>query len=446
MQLTELKDTATSILAEACHSRRVDAASLAFMHRGEILQLAQGFANRPEGVEATAETLFHIGSVTKSLTAELVWKLVHAGRLDPGLPVIDAAPELSHLPALSDRSLTISHLLSHTGGIDGDVIFDAGRGKDVLRRYMSQIRELDSLYAPGAHFSYANLGYGILGRIVELASGAAFEDLLAKSLRGDHGLSQVAILPIEKIRRRTALYFETDATGTNPSYFWPHSNIASGTVLAMSMPDLARWGSSHFADGAGRVPALTDAMRKPVIALPHNHRYEGWGCGFSLLDDLGDVLLGHDGGTAGTSTYFRVAPRHRTSWAFAATGPGGGATYQQLEPLLREMAGLSQAPVRVPPGGPAPDNLSRYAGTYRRYGVSFAVKDNPDGTLRLAVEGPMAPGVLDAVIMRPLSTTVCEARIPVLDRSVWISFHDFDDSGKPELLFVTERMARRSNG
>ncbi|MEJ0043973.1 MAG: serine hydrolase [Rhizomicrobium sp.] len=196
-------DEIAPIVGDACNGGSLGAAALAVVHDGGAFEFAWGQANRLEGIEATPGTLFHIGSVTKSLTAELVWKLIAQGRLAVDMPIIAAAPELSHIAALADTRLTVGHLLSHTGGIDGDVIFDAGRGRDVLRRYMSQIREIGSLFAPGAQFSYANVGYGILGRIVELAGGAVFEDALARSLRVEHKLSNVAILPIEKIMRRT---------------------------------------------------------------------------------------------------------------------------------------------------------------------------------------------------------------------------------------------------
>lgn len=186
------------IIERACGSGSIDGASLSVLHDGETYKSAWELANRDEEIAATPDTLFHIGSATKSLTAELVWKLIGQGRLSVDMPVISAAPELSHIATLADPRLTLAHLLSHTGGLDGDVIFDCGRGKDVLRRYMAAIPAIGSLFAPGEQFSYANIGYGILGRIVELVGGAPFEDALAKSLREDHKLSQFAILPIDK--------------------------------------------------------------------------------------------------------------------------------------------------------------------------------------------------------------------------------------------------------
>ncbi len=444
MDATGLLNEIAPTVEHACRSGSIDAASLAVMHAGKTYESVWGLANRDEDIAATQDTLFHVGSATKSLTAELVWKLVDQGRLSADMPVVAAAPELGHIESLANPRLTLAHLLSHTGGLDGDVIFDCGRGKDVLRRYMAEITAIGTLFAPGEQFSYANIGYGILGRIVEVAGGAPFEDALAKSLRDDHKLSKFAILPIDKIRQRTALHFTGEAGARRPEYFWPHSNIASGTVLAMSMGDLVRWGASHLASGPnGDVSQVTKEMRKVAIALPHNHRYEGWGYGFTLIDGVGETLIGHDGGTAGTSTFFRIAPNHGTVWALAATGPGGMAVYRQIEPLLRRLANIP-APARTPPGRPVPQDLDAYEGIYERDGMVFTIRKGEGLTLNLSVSGPMAPSIVDGLTLCPITAQVCELEIPALKATVWVSFHEFDVAGKPQLIFLLERMARRT--
>lgn len=424
------------ILDTACRRRGLQGASLAIHTKGATHALVAGMANAPEKVPATTDTLFHIGSTTKAITAELIWRLIGDGKLSADLPVIDALPEVAHIAALADRRLTIAHLLSHTGGLDGDVIFDAGRGKDVLRQFMARITDIGSLFAPGAHFSYANVAYNILARIAEVRGGAPFEDALAEMLRTKHGVSQFAILPEEKIRKRTALHFSKRGREWAPDYFGPYSNIGSGTVLAMSPTDLVRWGISLLDTGD-----VVRRMQQPVVRLPFNHRYEGWGYGLTLLDGLGERLFGHDGGTAGTATFLRIAPQARSAWAFAATGAMAIATYRQLEPLLRKFASVAPAPKRAPEGKP-PRDLKPYEGTYSRHGMDFTIKA-AGRVLRLTVGGSMAAPVLQGLKLRPLSPSVFEAEIAALKATVWVSFHDFEPDGRPNLFFGLERMARR---
>lgn len=427
-----------AVVEAACRESRVDAASLAVHSGGEVEAFAAGLANVPEGVEATVRTLFHIGSVTKAVTAELIWRLIGDGRLSADQAVIDAAPELGHVATLADRRLTIRHLLSHTGGLDGDVIFEAGRGKDVLRRFMAEIGEIGSLFAPGARFSYANVAYNVLARIAEVQGGEPFEDAVGDLLRKSHGLTDVALLPEEKLRHRTAVHFSRHGDAWLPSQFGPYSNIGSGTILAMSMSELARWGVSLLDSDE-----IVRRMTEPAVQLPFSHRYEGWGYGVSLLDGLGSRMFGHDGGTAGTSTFLRIAPAERVSWAFAATGSGAGAVHRQLEPLLRDALRLEPARRRVLEGDP-PRDLRLYEGRYERHGMTFTIEARDDGTLSLVAGGSMSSPVLGALSLRPLNAQVFEAEIPALDARIWVSFHDFATDARPRFFYALERMARRA--
>lgn len=420
----------------ACRSGGLQATSLAIHTKGETHALVAGMANVPENVPATTDTLFHIGSATKPMTAELIWRLIGDGKLTADLPVIDALPEANHIATLTNRKLTIAHLLSHTGGLDGDVFFDAGRGKDVLRQFLSRIADIGALFEPGAHFSYANVAYNILARIAEVRGGSPFEDALADMLRTKHQLSQFAILPEEKIRKRTALHFSKRGRELVPDHFGPHSNIGSGTVLAMSTGDLVRWGISLLDTGE-----IVRRMQQPAVRLPFNHRYEGWGYGLTLLDGLGEKLFGHDGGTANTGTFLRIAPAARAAWAFAATGPMALATYRQLEPALRKFASVAPAPKRKPEGKP-PRDLKPYEGKYVRHGMDFTIKADRK-MLRLIAGGSMSSPALSELKLRPLSPTVFEAELAALKATIWVSFHDFGQDGRPNLFFGLERMARR---
>ncbi|WP_299329539.1 serine hydrolase [Parasphingopyxis sp.] len=427
-----------AVLDAACADGRIDAGCLAIAGQSGEHACVAGRANVPEDIAATTDTVLHIGSITKLITAELIWRMIVDGALTLEMPVIEAAPELAHIETLRDSAITIGQLLSHTGGLDGDVIFEVGRGPDVLRKFMAEIDEIGSLFTPGDRFSYANVAYNILGRILEVRGGKVYQDALGRHLREDCGLAHIAILPEDKIRMRTAVHFSTIDGELVPSTFGPNSNIASGAVLAMSMPDLARWGVGLL-DNAELVEGLTT----PVIALPHNYRFEGWGYGAILLDGMGSRLFGHDGGTEGTSSFLRIAPEQKTAWAFAATGDAVLAVYRELEPLLREACAVGSAPDRRP-AGEAPTDLSIYEGCYRRHGMRFRITVGEESTLLLRADGDATPPVLDGLVLEPLDRSIFETRVGELGAPTWLSFHEFDDSGVPQLFFVIERMARRT--
>lgn len=429
------------ILADAVTRGDVQGVAFAMSDGARHESVAAGMANAKEGIPATADTIFHIGSVTKVFTAELIWRLIEQGRLSLETPAVEAAPELARIDGLNDRRITVGRLLTHTSGIDGDLIFEAGRDKDILRRFLSRVERVGILFEPGAHFSYANVGYALLGRIVELTAGVPFEEALRALLRDDYGLAEFAILPEEKLMFRLALAAMTDPATGRMTIDAPgaYSNIASGTVLAMSMPDLTRWAVTQGASQGGRVQR---GMRARGVKTPFSHRYDAWGFGLMLFNEAAPMLYGHNGGTAGTSTFMRIAPERGMAWALSATGPKASLLYNEVERALLQSLKI-QTPPRIPPSGACAGDLAAYQGRYERDGMIFDIVAGPGG-LTLKASGKFAQASLDGRPMKPLSGHVFEVALPELGLAVWVSFHDFGADGKPRLFCALERMARRT--
>ena len=103
----------------------------------EVVEAAYGYANFPARIEATTDTLFQIGSMSKVWTATMAMQLVDEGKLDLDAPVADVLPELRLADAEVAKTVTVRHLLNHTSGIDGDVFTDTGRGDDCVEKYVA---------------------------------------------------------------------------------------------------------------------------------------------------------------------------------------------------------------------------------------------------------------------------------------------------------------------
>ncbi|MBL8648047.1 MAG: beta-lactamase family protein [Sphingosinicella sp.] len=419
-------------IEEACGAGSVTAASLSLRGIGrDDLDVAYGLADPLHGTPATPDTLFHIGSVTKALTAELIHDQIADNRFTLDTPITEAAPELRRIGGLAGRTVTIGHLLSHTSGIDGDILFDAGEGDDVLRRFISRIDTFDFLFEPDTGFSYANIGYGLLGRIAESAAGVPYRRMLNTSLRERHGIRNFAVTAEERAAAPLAQAYD----GDQPELLGPYSNVASGTILVMTMGDLAHWGLRQRSD---RI------MHQMAVQTPFALRYRGWGHGFMIFAGEDEApVFGHDGGTAGTSTFLRILPEASASWAFAATGPGALSLYRKIEPALFDLVGQRAPRHPQPGGGPPPASLERYAGHYARHKMTFDLSCSREALL-LKVGGDYASDVLDGAVLVPLTDRVFEARLPKAgNAAIWAAFDDFSDNGAPRLFFVTERMAAR---
>ena len=120
-----------------------------------IRTASYGFANVDLKTPVTTDHLFQIGSITKSFAALILLQLRDEGKVDLHRPVLEYLPWLP--VTMPYGPITAHHLLTHTSGLpDASAIFQS----DPEARHAQG-------FEPGSHFHYCNLGFAILGQIVE---------------------------------------------------------------------------------------------------------------------------------------------------------------------------------------------------------------------------------------------------------------------------------------
>jgi CubicO group peptidase (beta-lactamase class C family) len=169
-------------LDELARRHAVPGASLAILAGGEVTALATGVLHKGTRVEATTDSLFQIGSITKPYTATMLLRLVERGLVSVDTPVVEVLPGFRVADPEVSRRVTLRHLLSHTSGINGDFLHDTGRGDDCLARYVTACAGLAQSHPLGATFSYCNSGYVILGRVIERLTGKVWDAALAEGM------------------------------------------------------------------------------------------------------------------------------------------------------------------------------------------------------------------------------------------------------------------------
>ncbi len=178
-------------LGELIAEYEVPGATLAFLHEGEVHEFAAGVLNVATGVEATPDSLFQIGSITKLWTSTQVMLLVEQGRVTLDTPVREILPEFKVADPEVTKTVTLRHLLSHTSGIDGDLFLDTGRGDDCLEKYVEACADLAQNHPLGATQSYCNSGFSVLGRAVERLTGKVWDAALREQVVEDQAQDQV---------------------------------------------------------------------------------------------------------------------------------------------------------------------------------------------------------------------------------------------------------------
>jgi CubicO group peptidase (beta-lactamase class C family) len=390
--LETLRSTLQSTLDESLSSHGVPGAAVGVLRGDERLVVAGGVANVGTGVETTPDTLFQLGSISKVYTATLVLQLVHAGLVELDEPVRGALQEFRVKDDTATLTITPRQLLAHTSGIQGDHFLDCGRNPDALWRYVSTLEDVGQLHDPDDLFSYCNAGYGVLGRLVEEATGDHYARALQRRLLRPLALERTVTQAEQAIVHRVAAGHHHAEDGTPAVAPWVLSrfNAPIGGVIAAA-DDVLTFAAMHLhggrsAEGRQVVPTKAIAqMCDGEVEVPGTD--DEWGLGW-WLTKWGEVeVLAHDGDTAGQRAFLRVLPDRDAAVVVLANSTRGTAVADDVLAWLGEEA-LGCAPTPVPdalaPGeGPDPD---RYTGIYERMHQRLAIAGGRDeGTLRMTI-------------------------------------------------------------
>jgi CubicO group peptidase (beta-lactamase class C family) len=369
-------------LALLADKHGVPGASLAILDGDEIAEAAYGVLNIRTGVEATPDSLFQIGSITKVWTATLVMQLVDEGRLDLDEPVVTYLPGFKVADAEVTRTVTTRHLLAHTSGIDGDLFLDTGRGDDAVSKYVDACASLGQNHPLGATMSYCNSGYTVLGRLVEVLRDQTWDTVLRERLLAPLGLDSAGTLPEEALLHRAATGHITPPGGelqVTPQWGIYRSAGPAGLIHATARQTLA-FAQLHLADGVAadgtRVLSAESAraMREPQVEVPDRWTLGShWGLGWILMT-WGRPVYGHDGNTLGQAGFLRIVPDAGVAVCLLANGGHARDLFIDLfGEILGELAGV-EMPARLEPAATPPDvDLTRYAGDYAREGVEMTL-------------------------------------------------------------------------
>jgi CubicO group peptidase (beta-lactamase class C family) len=376
-------------LDEARATHGVPGASVAVFRDGAIDTAASGVLNLDTGVEATTDSLFQIGSITKVWTTTVVMGLVEEGRIELDAPVRRYLPDFAVLEDDVAERVTIRHLLTHSSGIDGDNFSDTGRGDDALEKYVATCAGLRQVHPVGATMSYCNTGFTLLGRVIEVVTGEVWDTAMRTRLFEPLQLTHTATLPEEVLRFRAAIGHIQPGEDlvTAPMWGLPRTAGPPGAICSTAS-EVVRFAQLHLEggslDGAKILaPASVAAMQEPQIDVPSGGvgtSAAHWGLGWELYEWGGRKVIGHDGGTIGQAAFLRVVPDAGVAIALLTNGGNPMALFRDIfGALLPEAAGLDLPSDVTPPETPLPVDAASYAGVYERQGASIRVEGRNEG-------------------------------------------------------------------
>jgi len=362
--------TLNDVVDEAMQRLHVPGVAIGIL-RGDRLQemTCFGVTSVENPLPVDSETLFQIGSITKTFTATAIMRLVEAGRLDLDVPVRQYLPELYLSDAVVSASITLRHLLTHTAGFVGDDFADTGRGNDALARYVAHMRELPQVTPPGELFSYCNAGFVLAGRVIEVVTGQTFEEAVRRLVLEPLEMAHSTFEPPDVMLRRFAVGHISpfdDSGEVQIARPWPLARAANPAGgLTSSLRDLFKYARFHLGHGPNGV--LTDRSREfmqSALAEAGNFA-DSVGVSWMLRSIAGNRVVEHSGGTHGQQTTFKLVPQRDFAVIVLANSSRGSELHGQLASwILREHLGLEDRPPE--PIAIGRDRLEEYVGHYEQ--------------------------------------------------------------------------------
>jgi CubicO group peptidase (beta-lactamase class C family) len=301
---------------------------------GQEVYACHGVTSLENPLPVNQDTLFLLGSVTKTYTATALMRLVVEGRIELDAPVRRYVPELRLKDEQAAAQITMLNLLNHTSGLDWDLLIETGEGDDALAVYVAKLSELKLIAPPGARTSYSQAGYSLLGRVIEKVVGTTYEKAMASLVFEPVGLMNTFFTAEEVMTRRFAVGHNRDEDGTlSVSRLWRGPRCRNpGGGLASSVSDQLRWARFHLGDGRARAASGTEVlpaevvqrMKEPTTVLQGSDLGDAIGISWFLRDVDGVRTVGHAGSAIGQFAEFLTVPeRDFAVVALSNAGPGG---------------------------------------------------------------------------------------------------------------------------
>jgi len=284
--------------------------SVAIVRDGKIVyERAFGFEDIKARKKATPQTSYHVASVTKAFTASIAVMLHARGVIDLDQPAMKYLPKdvsVSTKPEVG-ATITLRQLASHTSGlprgVPGAVQSVEGRYQLEPERLYAHLARVKLEFDPGTDELYSNLGFGLLGHVLERAAGKPFDRLLREMVCDPLQLERTAIQVHDKPRLATGY------SGSSPRREREHSyreRFASSGGLITSAPDLAQFLAAQMKPGLFSSEMLEQLHTPTKLSAGSISRHTlGWTV---RSNEFAGRILEKNGGRNNCSAWIGFAP------------------------------------------------------------------------------------------------------------------------------------------
>ncbi len=371
----------------------VPGVAIGILDEGRVTTRAFGITNVDHPLPVTDDTLFQIGSISKTFTGTAMMRLVEQGKVELTAPLRRYLPEFRVKDADASARATIQDTLTHMGGWEGDFFADPSSGDDALQRQVEGMATLDQTAKPGEMWGYNNAGFYAAGRVIEVITGQPFEKALKASVLDPLGLETAYFFPADVMIRR----FVVGHAGAKPRVIgpWPvprAANAAGG--ITTNVATMLKYAAFHMGDGTSatgeRVLSAATLQRMRTTAAPKAGSDLSMGLTWHLGKAGNLEFAEHGGGTNGQISHLRLIPSRRFALAIVTnSGAGSNLNAVVLRAVMEAYFGVPTVlPERITV---ASGDLAEFAGTYRRQFADVVI--TADGDALKFEARPKMPGL-----------------------------------------------------
>ena len=335
------------------------------------------------------DTVFEIGSITKTFTATLLALMVQDDAVDLDDPVVSLLPAGTSVPSRDGRQITLEDLATHTSGLPRNPanLAPADPDNPYADYTLAQLYEFlgteQLTTKPGSHFEYSNVGVALLGHTLALRAGTSFEDLVRTRILEPLHMTSTGIA----LDAATAGRFVDghDARGNVTSRF-DMGVFAGAGGLRSSLNDMLKFAAANLDPNGSRLHRAMASARAPrrPTDVPNQKIALGW----DVDEHRGNPIVWHGGATGGFFAYIGLDPAHHTATVVLSNSRAkdiadiGVHLLDQTQPLLAPPAPRTEAAL-------SPAVLARYVGDYDLLGGTASITQSANGlTVHLPGEDP----------------------------------------------------------
>ncbi|GGU95520.1 penicillin-binding protein [Streptomyces litmocidini] len=344
-------------IEEAMRTYAIPGAAVGVLLDGQEYVKGYGVTNVDHPVPVDGDTVFRIGSTTKTFTGTTLMRLVERGEVELDAPVRRYLPDFAVADPFASAQVTVRQLLNHSAGWLGDDYQDFGPGDDALARFVASMARLPQLTDPGKVFAYNNAALCVAGRIIEGVTGKTYETAVRELVIDPLGLDHTRFSSDEIVGFTVAASHNVvDGEAVLEPSFWPQPrSLAPTGGLISSVRDQLSWARFHLGDGTAPdgTPVLSRQSLRQMRSTPGPGgtlvvELDGMGVTWMLRPTAqGSRIVQHGGTWPGQISGFMMVPSRDFALTLLTNSEGGTRLRDELftdDWALSRYAGVTNLP------------------------------------------------------------------------------------------------------